>query len=225
MEQGLIAVTSGVALDPLWYPKYWLGLSTVASWPYYSWDDGVSPGPDYPSNSKYYRHWGNFQNTAAEPNEAALCAVADYMEAYNISKANQSPPSLSDSYAAWGWNDQHCNRTFAYICQYPPSREWRLPPRLPPHPSLPLRSWRWHVLISTSGSVTAGDLAGHQLTVPASEEEQYEVEQFYISNGYIFPFMAPASYWIGYSLNQTSGNWTGLDLLQPTIDDYNAWGM
>ncbi len=126
-----MAVTDGVALNPLWYPKYWLGLSTVASWPYYSWDDGVSPGPDYPSSRKYYRHWGNFQNTAAEPNEAALCAVADYLEAYNISKANQSPPSLSDNYAAWGWNDQHCNKTFSYICQYPPSREWGGPVAAP----------------------------------------------------------------------------------------------
>jgi hypothetical protein len=122
VEKGLMAVTMGVALDPLWFPKYWLGLSTVVSWPYYSWDDGVSPGPDYPS-SRYYRHWGNYQNTAAEPNEAALCAVADYLESYSISKANQSPPSLSDASAAWGWNDQHCNMTFAYICQYPPSRE------------------------------------------------------------------------------------------------------
>ncbi len=131
MEAALVNASSGVALNPLWFPKYWLGLSTVDDWPYYSWDDGVSPGPDYPTSSKYYRHWGSFQGTAAEPNEAGLCAVADYLEGYSITKANQSPPSLGDTTLAWGWNDQHCNMSFPYICQYPPQREW--PGTVPAH--------------------------------------------------------------------------------------------
>jgi hypothetical protein len=124
VEQGLGNVSSGVALNPLWYPKYWLGLSTVDDWPYYSWDDGVTPGPDYPSNNKYYKHWGNYENTAVEPNDGALCAVADFLEAYSITKVSQSSPSLGDADLAWGWNDVACNLTFPYICQYPPQREW-----------------------------------------------------------------------------------------------------
>lgn len=123
VEAALSNASSGVALNPLWFPKYWLGLSTVDDWPYYSWDDGVTPGPDYPTSGKYYRHWGSFQGTAAEPNEAGLCAVADYLEGYSTTNVNQSPPSLTDTNLAWGWNDQHCNMSFPYICQYPPQRE------------------------------------------------------------------------------------------------------
>jgi hypothetical protein len=123
VEAGLAAASSGVALNPVFFPKYWLGLSTVEDWPYYSWDDGVTPGPDYPRAGTFYRHWGNFQNTSAEPNEGALCAVADYLEAYGAARANQYWPSLGDTSLAWGWNDQNCSRAFPYICQYPPSRE------------------------------------------------------------------------------------------------------
>jgi hypothetical protein len=123
VEAGLGNLSSGVSLSPIFFPQYWLGLSTVSKWPYYSWDDGVTPGPDYPVAGVYYRHWGNYMNTSAEPNEGALCAVADYNEAYGASRRSQYWPSPGDTLLAWGWNDQQCNRTFPYICQYPPSRE------------------------------------------------------------------------------------------------------
>jgi hypothetical protein len=46
-------------LNPIFYPRYWLGLQ-VDDWPAYVWTDGFTPGPDWLSNpSKYYNHWGS----------------------------------------------------------------------------------------------------------------------------------------------------------------------
>lgn len=51
------------------------------------------------------------------------------------------------------------------------------------------------------------------------------MEQYFTNKGYFFPSFPPAAYWIGYQLNSSSGNWSVMDLLQPNLEVYNAWGM
>jgi hypothetical protein len=37
--------------------------------------------------------------------------------------------------------------------------------------------------------------------------------------------LPPASYWVGYQVNASTGNWTTLDLFQPIPDAVNSWGL
>ena len=204
------------ALTLPFFPAYWLGArSNASSWPSFRSLDPFAQDP----SSTTYAHWGTWDPPfdvsvpEPEPNNKfgdEYCLAANYTQGYGMP-------------FGWGYMDSQCNRTHVPLCKIRPAG------------SQPLVSYKTQATGSTyvlairdvnqSTAEAACNKMGAHLATFASEEEQYEVEQFYISNGYIFPFMAPASYWIGYSLNQTSGNWTGLDLLQPTIDDYNAWGM
>jgi hypothetical protein len=59
---------------------------------------------------------------------------------------------------------------------------------------------------------TCNQQGGH-LAYYASLAEQQEVEQYYISNGYLFPTYTPA-YWLGMRTNRTG--WPHFDWLQRT---------
>ena len=55
------------ALNPIFYPKYWLGLTT-STWPIFAWTDGRTPGPDvFSTASTLYRHWGSYMWVALLP--------------------------------------------------------------------------------------------------------------------------------------------------------------
>jgi hypothetical protein len=49
--------------------------------------------------------------------------------------------------------------------------------------------------------------------------------QYYVNGGYIFPTTDPASYWLGYQVNASTGNWTTADLFQPQPDAVGLWGL
>jgi hypothetical protein len=54
-------------LNPIVFPKYWMGLTT-SNWPIFSWTDGKTPGPDvFNSASTLYRHWGSYMWVARLP--------------------------------------------------------------------------------------------------------------------------------------------------------------
>ncbi len=56
-----LSTLGSLALDPVFFPRYWLGLR-VAVWPNFGWTDGKTPGPDiYNSAVDVYRHWGSFR--------------------------------------------------------------------------------------------------------------------------------------------------------------------
>ncbi len=102
-------------IHPVHYPRYWIGLnSSAAAWPKFRWIDGWSPGPaDY---DPAHTNWGTDSAGRAEPNNATagFCAVADYLEAKNVT---------SNVTFGWGWNDQDCSLQRPSLCWQPP-REW-----------------------------------------------------------------------------------------------------
>ena len=58
-----IEVESGLAINAIFYPKYWLALKLVA-YPTYRWTDGYTPGPDVfggRETGQYYSHWGSLK--------------------------------------------------------------------------------------------------------------------------------------------------------------------
>jgi hypothetical protein len=68
---------TNLGLNPIFYPKYWIGLTTT-SWPNFLWTDGKTPGPDvFNSASTLYRHWGSYMWAAAllswAPDQAYPC--------------------------------------------------------------------------------------------------------------------------------------------------------
>jgi hypothetical protein len=99
-------------IHPVHYPRYWIGLNSSASaWPKFKWIDGWSPGPaDY---DPAYTNWGTDSAGGSEPNNgtAGFCAVADYLEAKNVT---------SNVTFAWGWNDQDCSLRRPSLCWQPP---------------------------------------------------------------------------------------------------------
>jgi hypothetical protein len=76
-------------MNPIFYPKYWLGLY-MDDYPAYAWTDGYTPGPDVFSKASagaYYTHWGSFMWVVA----AAQCISSSWTSAPTLT---QPPPVL-----------------------------------------------------------------------------------------------------------------------------------
>jgi hypothetical protein len=198
------------------FPGYWMGArSTQQTWPNFKSIDPFGTSP----TATAYSHWGVYEPPydptipEPEPNNKfgmEYCLASNYTQGYGLPYG-------------WGYQDVQCNRTFVPLCKVRPLGS------MPPVPYTSNATGSTFVLFLESFTQAQAQAEcnknGHHLATFASEAEQYEVESFYANEGYFFPTFPPASYWIGYSLNSSSGNWTGLDLFQPTTDDYSAWGM
>ena len=83
-EQGLAAA----GMNPIFYPKYWLGLY-LDDYPAYAWTDGLTPGPDVFSKAAagaYYSHWGSYMWVVG----AAISSSAPWPP---MPAASTSPPA------------------------------------------------------------------------------------------------------------------------------------
>ena len=59
-EGNLSSAAATLQLNPIFFPKYWMGLKSTI-WPVFKWTDGKTPGPDvYNAASTLYRHWGSY---------------------------------------------------------------------------------------------------------------------------------------------------------------------
>ncbi len=124
---------SSGALNVIYYGKYWLGLNTTKDFypTVWFWTDRFNPAFVRGSSMSSYGHWGtwvspfNNATTSAEPNnresKSEYCASADYLQ---DKEGSTTVPGFTGNVRAWGWNDQDCNRNYAFICKTLPGG-WR----------------------------------------------------------------------------------------------------
>ncbi len=128
MEQYFFSIG---AFNPIYYSKYWMGLNTTreaypSTWNWTT-DGGRTPAPRKSTVPGIYSNWGIWTNpfdstqTLMEPNskesKTEYCVVADWLEQTN---RTVTVPMFSGEVHPWGWNDQDCNRQFAFVCKYLP---------------------------------------------------------------------------------------------------------
>jgi hypothetical protein len=173
------------------------------------WLDGSLP----PSTSTYI-HWGTTvpdgtkEPDNANPKRNEFCAVA------NVTQMFDSPP-------AWGWADTQCSQKLPYMCKKQASGSAYM--------FVSPSSRTTYVLNTTAlnfvdAQYTCNEQGGH-LVYYNTLDEQQEVEQYYVSNGY-FINSFHKFYWIGYrTLNWPFFVWVNNDSRSDSAQaNYTHWG-
>jgi hypothetical protein len=205
-------------LLPRFHKFYWMGLASNvngAIWPNFTWLDhgkAIYMGD--------YQHWGTLMpGRVLEPNNLVppeVCAGS------NLTAGIIRYEELIFD-GVGGWADQHCDEKHIFVCEIWP------PQRFEPYVS-GVSGYEFTLYTTTMNQSFAEiecNANGGHLASYTSAEEQFDVEQYYISNFWLLPAWHKA-YWIGL-YSESPRTWPVFQWLDgapaPTNTTYRHWGM
>ncbi len=196
----------GGYLLPNFHKFYWMGLATGinnAKWPNFTWIDHAKV-----IYVGLYQHWGMLRpQNLYEPNNVRApenCAGSNLTTGW---------------FDAGGWADHHCSEKYVYICEIAPQAGYSS------FTSSAGNEFKFFGSAMTQHDAEeACNMAGAHLASYDSLDEQAEVEDFYINNGWLLPTYHQ-NYWIGLQTNAWPAFVWDNGAPAPSNETYSHWGI